>query len=573
MSDADGEGPPRWKKKVELNAAIDVGLSSVAAVRELVEKNNAQTKLKKRLKVTEFISETLMELAKGAARSKNTDDTFRFLNEMVLVKKLYTPRSAILSKILYAWKEKDLVNAAARLVRQTVEYKSLLGDDMSTFFDESYVTVSLRVLTAASPVDTALIQKMLSYLPASAYKRRLFNPLFKYALSCNDVDFAFTFFRVACQNKVELWDEEYHLLLQLLVRVKADAARVTPYVVQLLEEMALHHPVTGRGNVRLLGELLGGTNAQVDSGGMCGACGQAIQSFDLSGDDRGVLLDDIVEKLVKPRVSGRSNYEPELEVGEAEKEKRWGSFEHFKNTLSALRYDAVVDGANVGYYGLNNWYSEAKAALLRAQGVDVATVPLHKRTHVPFPVDVPPKFRIVDSLVKTLVAQGRRPLVVFHQRHIANASDDNLVCLQQWLEQNIIVGSPAFLNDDYCWLYACLARPGSYIVTNDQMRDHHFSMLSRRFFLRWRQRHRITYKALFQKSTSVALLHVRPPRAYSVWTQRAPDSVATHWHIPFLDSVDVLDQATNRVYASDKDVDLSKGWRRRVLRLVLYRTY
>jgi ribonuclease P protein 3 len=34
------------------------------------------------------------------------------------------------------------------------------------------------------------------------------------------------------------------------------------------------------------------------------------------------------------------------------------------------------------------------------------------------------------------------------------------------------------------------------VVTNDQMRDHHFCMLAPRFFLKWRERHQVRMSAL-----------------------------------------------------------------------------
>lgn len=47
-------------------------------------------------------------------------------------------------------------------------------------------------------------------------------------------------------------------------------------------------------------------------------------------------------------------------------------------------------------------------------------------------------------------------------------------------------------NDDWYWLYAAVFTGGRVLVlTNDEMRDHHFSMLSHRSFERWKERHQV----------------------------------------------------------------------------------
>ncbi|CAN0405306.1 unnamed protein product, partial [Laminaria digitata] len=47
-------------------------------------------------------------------------------------------------------------------------------------------------------------------------------------------------------------------------------------------------------------------------------------------------------------------------------------------------------------------------------------------------------------------------------------------------------------NDDWYWLHAAVYTGGKVLVlTNDEMRDHHFSMLSHRSFQRWKERHQV----------------------------------------------------------------------------------
>ena len=50
------------------------------------------------------------------------------------------------------------------------------------------------------------------------------------------------------------------------------------------------------------------------------------------------------------------------------------------------------------------------------------------------------------------------------------------------------------MNDDWFWMHAALVLgPGTLVLTNDEMRDHHFQMLSPRSFLRWKDRHQVRF--------------------------------------------------------------------------------
>ena len=81
-------------------------------------------------------------------------------------------------------------------------------------------------------------------------------------------------------------------------------------------------------------------------------------------------------------------------------------------------------------------------------------------------------------------------------------------------------------NDDWYWLYAA-AQTGAMVVTNDQMRDHDFQMLSPRQFLQWKERHQVFYQFVGQYRREPKLLY--PPK-YSERIQRALDGSA--WHFP-----------------------------------------
>ncbi|CAD2216513.1 hypothetical protein AGDE_03913 [Angomonas deanei] len=363
--------------------------------------------------------------------------------------------------------------------------------------------------------------------------------------------------KIAVEANVELWDVDYHILLQTVVE-RSEVQGKVKSAIELLNMMALHHPVMGRLNAEMIQTIVGGTVVRISEDGHCGGCAQRLRSFDLSQEERAVLVRDVVEKLVTPRVICQSHYEPLVEVTEEEQTARWGIFNTFVTSMEHNDYDTLIDGANLGYYGLNSWYSEAKVELLKRKGVDPATVPLKERNNVPFPVDVPPKFETIEHARKSAATRGRKPLIILHERHIREAIGTNQTILEQWKELNCVLASPHFLNDDYCWLYGSLKKPGTWIITNDQMRDHHFLLLSQQMFIRWRQRHRITYKALHDRVSGTTTIALKFPKPFSVWVQTAADNVETHWHVPFVSGIDILNQATNKTEFTPSDFGLHK---------------
>ena len=125
----------------------------------------------------------------------------------------------------------------------------------------------------------------------------------------------------------------------------------------------------------------------------------------------------------------------------------------------------VVDGANCGYYKQN-----------------YAGAPSH--------VD----YRQIDWMLRQLQSRGLRPLLVLHSRHTAASAlpTEFAPIVAAWRAEALVYETPPKWNDDWFWLYTAVAL-GCRVVTNDEMRDHHFQMLSPRFFQRWKERRQIRF--------------------------------------------------------------------------------
>ncbi|KAK7200938.1 hypothetical protein NESM_000152800 [Novymonas esmeraldas] len=581
-STQNGDGAPAAKRlRTETVPDIPATVSDIPEVQRLALENNAQTRLKHRRHPRDFLNHAFDTLGAAAAERQDPGGAtvaLQFLREMA-ARHQELPRNTVLSKVLYRWDTPDLVEAGLHIVREVLSHRATLPDAFAHAYDERVAAVALRLAVQARAVDVSLMRRLLDALPADAFKRRVFHPLFAHCHKAADVPLCFEFFNMARAKELEMWDTDYHEVLCTISAARGTgsigAGEAALFVTRVLDDMACHHPVVGAANARLAQDVLGGVVAGVGDDGVCSHCAARLVSFDLSAEDRAVLVHDLVEKLVRPRVQGSSRYEPDTEVSSDTVRLRWKEFDEFKAAAETMPYDTVIDGANVGYYGLNSWYTEAKDALLRSRGVDPASVSAAERFQVPFPVDVAPKFSLIEDMRTAAERSGRRAVIVLHNRHLLHPPTENAAHAARWREMGALLPSPAFLNDDYCWLYAVLMRRDSCIISNDQMRDHHFTMLQPRFFVRWRQRHRITYKAMYNKAARAATLRIHLPRVYSVWVQACGSAAAAaaaaaaantttttatqqHWHIPYIANVDVIHQATNQTTSTSADVDLGK---------------
>jgi len=207
-------------------------------------------------------------------------------------------------------------------------------------------------------------------------------------------------------------------------------------------------------------------------------------------------------------------------------------------------WDFVLDGANIGFFGqgrqLNLLRAQAKQQF-EAQQMKQA-VPGAAGTEQPAREDSPHAvverdreevFDLVhiDSVFRTMRRVGsdspQRVLIVLHEKHTSGRSQSDQEIIERWRSEGALYTTPRKQNDDLYWLYAALASGDACsVVSNDQMRDHSFGMLSPRSFMRWRERHvvRFCFREWSDEPT------IQFPKPYTAVIQLDPPSGA--WHIP-----------------------------------------
>ncbi len=129
-----------------------------------------------------------------------------------------------------------------------------------------------------------------------------------------------------------------------------------------------------------------------------------------------------------------------------------------------------------------------------------------------------PIIKIINLLQESVVNKPFLILLILHQKHIKKYKKEI-----SNLSNNIIVyGTPYNENDDIYWMFVSFIYNDNFIITNDQLRDHHVNKLDEKLFKRWKSSTLITYD----------LDKLYFPNTYSEYIQKS----TTGYHIPFINN-------------------------------------
>ncbi|XP_058087166.1 proteinaceous RNase P 2 isoform X2 [Magnolia sinica] len=187
--------------------------------------------------------------------------------------------------------------------------------------------------------------------------------------------------------------------------------------------------------------------SRVGIDGVCGCCGERLVCVDAGKEETVRFAGSIVELAM-------------------EREAKSG-FGEFKEWLDKhAEYEAVVDGANIGFYQQN--FAEGRFSLSQ-----------------------------LNTVVKELYERSQKkwPLVLLHTKRVRALMEipSNRELIEEWRARGALYTTPTGSNDDWYWLYAAV-KLKCLLVTNDEMRDHIFELLGSSFFLKWKERHQESEK-------------------------------------------------------------------------------
>ncbi|GLD93459.1 hypothetical protein PINS_up002051 [Pythium insidiosum] len=383
-------------------------------------------------------------------------------------------------------------DAAFAVYNDLVQALSGMSNSLKNRVDETVYSALIKISAKAKDYDRCI--ELLDKMSSDRVEPRLrtFSPLLVSYCSEGNLEKALWVRERLKHHAIELTEPEYVALFDACV---ATASSSDFYL--LLEEYidVIPQPTMAAWEVfkrwfasdgsRVDGRGWKWSVGTVDQKGVSSVSGDQLESMELPEAEETALLDKIVG-LVRTD------------------DKRIEQWAEFTEWLTANGpFDIIIDAANVGFFNRN----------FEGGGFS---------------------YRQIQLMLEHYEKQDKKVLIVLHKRRTYDdqVPEDFRPVLASWKERNIMYNCRSGNNDDWYWLYAAVKLGGrTLVVTNDEMRDHHFQMIHNRSFGRWKERHQVHYSIHNEKHVKV-----QEPRVYSARPQR----IGANWHFPLAESSEWL---------------------------------
>jgi ribonuclease P protein 3 len=456
-------------------------------------------KIKDRMQSTEInlpLNETAYSaILKILSKNKEFSKAEEILNEAELVQQC-KPKLRLYSSLLYAYCEYDYnndktndsdnkPNESTKLVDALLCWKRLR--QRAKIMKQ---IATKKATSSTTSVDTGMELTEREYLS-----------LMKCAISYNDtLVMEDVLSRLAedipipCKNSISIIIEWFTQQNRTMLNYQNQNNNAT-VVQQLLDEIRTYDtvsepsprmgPVGGCGGSRSSWSISNKCSIDIKTGILTTGClkGYTLQPVPLSDSSFNDMIKMNELIVVEGQISGHASKFQGGKKGKkrnnnnnkdqfSQQQQRQREWNHFNDFLSSncsttnSDYDVVIDGANIGYYKQNF---------------------MNSPHHV--------NYEQIDWIVRYFTyTLNKRVLLVMHNRHFTKRMlpSKYQYIIDFWMNNNILYQTPAGMNDDWFWMHAAL-KYKSLVVTNDEMRDHHFQMLAPKFFLRWKERHQIHF--------------------------------------------------------------------------------
>ena len=317
---------------------------------------------------------------------------------------------------------------------------------------------------------------------------RTFTPALIAYCAARELDKVWEVDATLADNGIHLTENEHAYILDACVAAK-DEARSMEALLRMEEELPTLRAFT-MGVVRKLFGFLPGpggrgwaaAEATVDAAGVCAACGATLRVADLEPEKMRLFAEGVA----------RLAFEREAHKGADGST----SFRRFQGWLEAKGpFDVVVDGANVAMFG------QAKANSMNPRQLGQIVAKLRRQ----YP-------------------QGKI-LVILHNRRVDQLKRDKkgAQILDGILRTASLYSTPTGSNDDWYWMYAAVvAGAKGLLVSNDEMRDHIFQLLSPKYFHKWKACRQVKFDFWDDALTVI------PPPPFTTCIQHEEGA----WHVP-----------------------------------------
>lgn len=385
-------------------------------------------------------------------QKKSFEDVILVLNQTLSQNELL-PHPHLVNNILYYYEVEEKYNDGVELAEKLF--------DTNFVWNTSLLVIVLRMYCCLDKLDKAM--EILDRLASKfTIHQRDISPILKYCFKNNKKIEGEKVWKFGKEHNVNFSEKDYFYKIYLSHKNHGD-------VINYLDEVSEIYPTMILAVYLNLNQIMFdykkiSIQCSINNNdGECSQCHSKLENHTFTNEHKDQLMKNIKEKII------------------AERDDR-GVTNSFQNLLEFLQksssVDYVIDGANVGYYGLSHWNPVSQKNIKQKGYVDTSV-----------------NYQLIAKMIDLVIKQNKKPLVILHERHYSNPKiskeDKNL--LEQWEKDGILYLSSKILNDDICWMYASLYHK-AFVISNDQMRDHHFKMMSHKLFIRWKDMYRIPYR-------------------------------------------------------------------------------
>ena len=265
-------------------------------------------------------------------------------------------------------------------------------------------------------------------------KTRTFSPIFQLAGNVKDIHMTKTFYLQALSNGIKLTADDYINIFKV-INMHSDAY-LRKIILQDFANNILNMDTCHCDKMRLI--FTENMRIIIDSFGTISpgedyftrVVDFQMPKFSMSTSTRNGILTQI-ELYMNKLVRNKGNIQ---------------TFGKFKKFIKDFDYNIVLDGANIGFFN---------------QGKNSGKVI---------------NFDQIMDFIDYVKSKDYKPLLILHSRHFKNINDNDKKIVKSIMDSGCLFQTPSGMDDDIFWLYSSIYKPGAYLITNDEIRNHVFYM-------------------------------------------------------------------------------------------------
>lgn len=347
-------------------------------------------------------------------------------------------------------------NTVGNFFKASMLVDELIKDVSPETMKETTITSLIRFY-CSEYLEFDKIQKYVDLMITNGIplKTRTFSPIFQLLGDVKDIHMAKTFYLQAVTNNINLTANDYINLMKVVQSHSDDYLKKV-----IIQDFAKNIPDMTEENydkIRLI--FLDNMRLTIDSVGnitpgedfFTRLIDFQMPRFSIPSGTRNRILTQI-ELYMNKVVRNKGNLQ---------------TFGKFKKFIKDKDYNIVLDGANIGFFN---------------QGSNSGKVI---------------NFDQIKTFVEYVISKGYNPLLVLHSRHFKSLSVSDKETVKSITNTCLVFQTPSGMDDDIFWLYSSIYKPNTFLITNDEIRNHVFYM-KLDYLHEWKKYHIIKYDCVDQ---------------------------------------------------------------------------